>query len=261
MWSEIKSIYRDRGDERYMIGEPITQIQHAIQTSLQIKQMGGNESLQVAGLLHDIGHLVQTYISPSDNVDDMHENIGTEWLKTAGFGPDVYEPARLHVKAKKYMCLRDDDYIQKLSPASRHTLTLQGGIMSEKEADDFENEKYFDDAILVRKGDDLGKNINLDSIPNFDSFKSLVKRVHHHYDLVCRLDELRKGRVDWKILDRILNKIHISNDDIKHSIENARTFSKLFQSNTKRKTNRKRVDDAEIFSHVLSRLIKVLLKA
>lgn len=261
MWAEIASIYRARGGNRYMIEEPITQIQHGIQTALQIKQLGGNESLQVAGLLHDIGHLVQVNINPSDNIDDMHENIGAEWLKVRGFGPNVCEPARLHVKAKKYMCLRDEEYMEKLTPASKHTLTLQGGIMTQKEADEFEQEPYFNDAILVRKSDDLGKNINLENLPDFSSFKPLVERVHQRYDLVCQLDRLSRGRIKWSTLDRIMSRIHTRNEDLEHAIENASTFSRLFQSHTRKNNDPKRKHEAEIFSHSITRLMKVLLKA
>jgi putative nucleotidyltransferase with HDIG domain len=174
LWNEIKTIYNAMGGGKYMIEEPITQVQHAIQTSLQVKRLGGDEMLQIAGLLHDIGHLIQPVINPTDNVDDSHEIVGTEWLKSRGVDKCITEPIRLHVDAKRYLCNITENYISKLSPASRHTLTLQNGIMSDTEATDFESNPYFKAALILRRADDLGKDISLDSLPSFDSFEKLV---------------------------------------------------------------------------------------
>ena len=43
----------------------------------------------------------------------------------------VTECVRLHVAAKRYLCATDPTYFGKLSPASVHTLSLQGGPMSD----------------------------------------------------------------------------------------------------------------------------------
>ena len=131
--------------------------------------------LQIAALLHDIGHLVQPIINPSDNINDSHEVVGAEWLKSRGVSKCITEPIRLHVDAKRYLCNIDKNYISKLSSASKHTLTLQNGIMSDTEATDFESNPYFKSALILRKADDIGKDISLDSLPDFDSFEELVK--------------------------------------------------------------------------------------
>lgn len=256
MWQEILSIYKNRGDEKYMIGEPITQIQHAIQTCQYIKKTGGCESLQVAGLLHDIGHLVQTYNNPEDGVDDKHEIIGSQWLKDRGFGPGVYEPIKNHVDSKKYLCAKIDSYIDTLTDASRCTLLLQGGIMSETQMKIFENERYFKESLILREADDSGKNINITELPEFDSFGHLVCRVLQRYKIMCKLTMLSPHKTEWKKLDKIISEIennkYTENEAV---IKNAKMFSGIYQIK-----NNKRKDEIEIYNNVISRLTDALSK-
>jgi predicted HD phosphohydrolase len=73
------------------------------------------------------------------------------------FPPEVSEPVRLHVPAKRYLLATDSAYFAKLSPASVVTLKLQGGPMSREEAARFEDERFHRDAVLVRRCDDEGK--------------------------------------------------------------------------------------------------------
>ena len=71
--------------------------------------------------------------------------------------PAVAEAVRLHVPAKRYLCATDRGYFGMLSPASVHTLALQGGPMQADEIARFEREPYHRDAIRVRRWDDQGK--------------------------------------------------------------------------------------------------------
>lgn len=260
LWNEIREIYFTRGDQRYMIEEHITQIQHGIQTSLKVKELGGSEALQVAGLLHDIGHLVQDNINPSDNIDDRHEVVGSEWLKSRGFHISVYYPAELHVNAKRYLCARDEKYIDTLSPASKHTLILQSGIMTDEECKKFEKDIYFKDAILIRKADDLGKDIAVDDLPSFDEFESLVKRVHYRSVIIKSLIRLKTGRIKWETLDHIVSRVKIENVNISNTIKTLRTFSELYKNHRKRNIDKDRKKEAETFQHVINRLINDLIE-
>ena len=176
VFEQILRIYEERGNERYMIEEPITQIQHAIQTALQIKVMGGSPELQVAGLLHDIGHLVQNHdpLNPSDGKDDEHERIGANWLAMKGFKASVYEPIRWHVDAKRYLCAVKPEYMNELTPASQLSLKLQGGPMDKDEQKVFENRQSYREAVMLRSADDRGKAIDVADLPEFSSFRALV---------------------------------------------------------------------------------------
>jgi predicted HD phosphohydrolase len=179
VFDKIEKIYNRWGDSRYMIEEPITQIQHAIQTCLQVKKMGGSNELQVAALLHDIGHLVGSNdpLNPSEGKDDKHEAVGASWLAINGFGPNVYEPVRWHVDAKRYLCTIKPKYVDTLSLASKMSLDLQGGVMSFGERIEFEKRRNYKEAVILRSADDRGKDIDLTTLPEFSSFRDLVLSV------------------------------------------------------------------------------------
>ena len=53
------------------------------------------------------------------------------------FPPVVTAPIALHVDGKRWLCAREDGYFESLSPASVASLTLQGGPMTDQEADRF----------------------------------------------------------------------------------------------------------------------------
>jgi gamma-butyrobetaine dioxygenase len=92
------------------------------------------------------------------------------------FGPEVYEPVRLHVPAKRYLCANDVNYARVLSAASVQTLKLQGGPMSSHEVELFEREPFHRDAVLLRRCDDQGKVSGLRT-PGFEHYRELLARL------------------------------------------------------------------------------------
>jgi gamma-butyrobetaine dioxygenase len=85
----------------------------------------------------------------------------------------VTEPVRLHVAAKRYLCATDSDYFARLSPASVHTLSLQGGPMSPAEVATFEANPYYRDAITLRLCDEQGK-VQGFSAPTLASYRDRI---------------------------------------------------------------------------------------
>src|SRR5262249_42447394 len=81
------------------------------------------------------------------------------WL-AQWFGPDVTEPVRLHVAAKRYLCAVEPGYAMTLSPASVYTLGVQGGPMDEQDARHFAASPYAEAACRLRRWDDAAKNPN-----------------------------------------------------------------------------------------------------
>jgi [1-hydroxy-2-(trimethylamino)ethyl]phosphonate dioxygenase len=154
---EILALYADRGDEAYF-GECVSIAEHGLQAAHFARAAGAPAALIVAALLHDVGHLIAH--APNDlaewTADAAHEQVGGRWLADR-FAPEVSEPVRLHVPAKRYLLATDADYFAKLSPASVVTLKLQGGPMSREQAVRFEGERFYRDAVLVRRCDDEGK--------------------------------------------------------------------------------------------------------
>ena len=174
VFDEVVKLFTTRGDAAYF-GEPVSQKEHALQAAYLAALEHAPESLVAAALLHDVGHLVHGL--PEDiadhGVDARHEAAGEAWLARY-FGPEVTEPVRLHVDAKRYLCRADPEYLSRLSPASVESLALQGGPLSEAEARRFEEQRYFREAVRLRRWDDRAKIPGLD-LPGLESYREAVE--------------------------------------------------------------------------------------
>ncbi|MFN2627877.1 MAG: HD domain-containing protein, partial [Gaiellaceae bacterium] len=89
-------------------------------------------------------------------IDTRHEEAAFVFL-SEHFGPEVAEPIRMHVAAKRYLCAVEPTYLQKLSPASVHSLALQGGPYGPEEVAEFERSPHAGEAVRLRRYDDNGK--------------------------------------------------------------------------------------------------------
>jgi [1-hydroxy-2-(trimethylamino)ethyl]phosphonate dioxygenase len=170
---EVLCIFRQRGAQAYF-GESVSMTEHALQAAYFAQSSAAPPELVVAALLHDIGHLVEEV--PSDLADwthdAHHEEVGSRWLAQR-FRPEVSEPVRLHVPAKRYLLATNAGYIAKLSPASVITLKLQGGPMAPHEVAQFETERFYKEAVRVRQWDDQGKVDGLKT-PGVGDYGSLI---------------------------------------------------------------------------------------
>jgi [1-hydroxy-2-(trimethylamino)ethyl]phosphonate dioxygenase len=175
IFDQIVELFAKKGDAAYF-GEAVSQKEHALQAACLAAAERAPESLVVAALLHDVGHLVHGL--PEDiadhGVDARHEAAGEAWL-SRHFGPEVTEPVRLHVDAKRYLCRADPNYLRQLSPASVQSLALQGGPFSKAEARRFEEHRYFREAVRVRRWDDQAKVPGL-AVPDLEDYREAVER-------------------------------------------------------------------------------------
>src|SRR5262245_46585667 len=107
---EIFDIFAHHGSAAYF-GEPVSQLEHALQTAWQGERKGAPDTLIAAGLLHDLGHLLHGMPEniAGRGLDGRHEEIGAAWLSRQ-FPDAVVEPVRLHVAAKRYLCAVDAEY-------------------------------------------------------------------------------------------------------------------------------------------------------
>jgi [1-hydroxy-2-(trimethylamino)ethyl]phosphonate dioxygenase len=172
---DIEALFARRGAAAYF-GEPVSMSEHSLQAAHFAAAAGAPESLVLAALLHDIGHLVDEVPEDlADWTDDArHEEVGARWLSPR-FPMSVYEPVRLHVPAKRYLCAVSPDYVARLSPASVVTLALQGGPMSDDEVRRFRREPYHREAVRVRLWDDQGKSASFHAAP-FAEYRALIER-------------------------------------------------------------------------------------
>ncbi|MDR3426351.1 MULTISPECIES: phosphonate degradation HD-domain oxygenase [Silvimonas] len=154
---DLSWLYEQHGRAQYG-GEAVSQLDHALQSAHFADQDGAPESLVIAALLHDFGHLVaeQKDDDLANGIDDRHEAVGVAALKPL-FDETVLAPIALHVAAKRYLCATSPEYLYTLSQASRQSLLLQGGVMSDEEITRFEANPYLEAAIALRRYDDLAK--------------------------------------------------------------------------------------------------------
>jgi len=175
---EIFAIYARHGAQAYF-GEEVSMSEHGLQAAHFAQQDNAPDTLLLAALLHDIGHLTESV--PADISewvkDARHERSGSRWL-AKHFGPEVSEPVRLHVPAKRYLCATEPPYFAQLSAASVATLKLQGGPMAAAEIAAFESEPYWREAVRVRRWDDQGKIAGLKT-PEFAHYRPLIERLAH----------------------------------------------------------------------------------
>ena len=152
----LVGLYEQRGDHAY--SEVVTQIEHATQCAGCAVEAGSGEATVIAAFLHDIGHLLVDERNEDGEVvtDFRHEDIGARFL-TNWFDESVTAPVALHVAAKRYLCAVEPSYHDELSPASVHSLVLQGGPMSVDEVVDFEAEAHVDAAVDLRRWDETAK--------------------------------------------------------------------------------------------------------
>ena len=170
----IARLFEQEGAGEYL-GELVTQAQHMLQAGALAEAEGAPPTLVAAALLHDVGHF-QGVVTGRDLMrgnDNRHSDTGAEWL-ARWFDPDVCEPVRLHVAAKRYLCAVEPSYAERLSEASVFTLRVQGGPMTSDEVVAFEAAGFADQAVRLRRWDDAAKDPAAVT-PPFAHFRPLLE--------------------------------------------------------------------------------------
>jgi phosphonate degradation associated HDIG domain protein len=173
--TDIEKLFDQRGREQYT-GEPVTQLQHALQSGFLGEQAGASDELVTAAFLHDLGHMLHDLgETPSiHGVDDVHQYRVLPFLR--GLFPDsVINAIQRHVDAKRYLCATRPEYHDSLSDDSKRSLKLQGGIFSEGEAAAFIAEDGAKDAVQLRLWDDLAKQPDLQT-PGLAHYMQIARR-------------------------------------------------------------------------------------
>ena len=170
----IERLYTAHGALVY--GEQVNQIQHALQCASLAQQSGSTDAMVAAAMLHDIGHMLHGDAATALDTgeDDRHESLGADWL-ARWFDDDVENPIALHVQAKRYLCAREPGYLEGLSRVSTRTLQLQGGPMDAGQAAAFERIPHAQDAIALRRWDDMGKKAAHETAP-LAHFMTVIER-------------------------------------------------------------------------------------
>ncbi|MBP0599881.1 HD domain-containing protein [Herbaspirillum sp. LeCh32-8] len=162
---DIGLLFERHGHTQYT-GEPVTQLEHALQSAALAEAAGAAPGLIVASLLHDLGHMLEPEAQAGQHghhdtptlagIDDLHQYRILPFLRPL-FGDEVLTPIALHVDAKRYLCATDAAYFSLLSEDSVRSLQLQGGIFDEVQATAFIARPHAADAVRLRRWDDLAK--------------------------------------------------------------------------------------------------------
>ncbi len=174
----IGEIIEGKGQRRYGLSA-VNQRAHALQAATLAEAAGCGAALTTACLLHDTGHMVHDLGDDpaQQGIDDKHEALGHAWL-SRWFGPDVTEPVRLHVAAKRYLCATEANYFARLSADSVRSLALQGGPMSRDEVAAWSANPHAALATTLRRFDEQAKVKGLATPPveHFLSYVAACKR-------------------------------------------------------------------------------------
>jgi phosphonate degradation associated HDIG domain protein len=162
---DIETLFARRGGEQYS-GEPVTQLEHALQSAALAEGEGADDELVTAALLHDLGHLVHDHgQTPSlRGIDDVHQYVALPFLRGL-FSDRVLGAIQSHVDAKRYLCATRPGYHAALSADSKRSLLLQGGVFDAAQAAAFIAMPGAAEAVRLRLWDDLAKSADMETPP------------------------------------------------------------------------------------------------
>ncbi|HVX66887.1 MAG TPA: HD domain-containing protein [Bryobacteraceae bacterium] len=155
-------------------GEPVSQLEHALQCAHLARQAGADDELVAAALLHDIGHLVAG--AAAEIGSPQHDGIGAAYLRQLGCSARVADLVAGHVDAKRYLTAVKPEYYAQLSEASQQTLALQGGPMSPEEVNHFAGAPGFADKLRLRTWDERAKEPSA-KVPALDTYRAVLARI------------------------------------------------------------------------------------
>jgi predicted HD phosphohydrolase len=126
-------------------------LDHELQcAAILLEERPEDVELQVAGLLHDVGHR----LTPGH--PELHGLVGSRFLREL-FGERIADLVELHVDAKRYLVAVDPDYRALLSPGSAATLIAQGEALDQSEVETFDHHPQASDAVVLRRADEGAK--------------------------------------------------------------------------------------------------------
>ncbi len=185
LWCETLVAYELYGNEKYVIQEKITQINHVLQAASIAKLSGAPNSVVVALLFHDIGQVInEENIGEVELLHSDHAEIGGEWLKNKGFPQNVSDFVSNHALAKVILCQREPAYFASLSRASQISYFYQKHKYEQKKDAllAFNNHPLKEEYLAARKCDDMSKIIGLsieeENLPGFDFYKQIARSVY-----------------------------------------------------------------------------------
>jgi predicted HD phosphohydrolase len=152
-------------------GDPIDILAHSLQCADVLARVAPDDpELQIAGLVHDLGHVV------APRGSEAHGRTGAAYVRPL-LGDRVARLTELHVPAKRYLVATDPAYSAALSDGSTRSLALQGGALPAVERAELERDPCFADALTLRRADEAAKVVGLDVL-GVERWRPVLARVH-----------------------------------------------------------------------------------
>jgi len=166
---DVVTLFAAQGSARY--GETVTQLEHALQCAALARRARADDEVVLAALLHDVGHLVSR---APERPSGHHGHEGSALLRP-WVSARVAWLVEHHVVAKRYLCTVDPRYAERLSPASVHSLGVQGATLELEERLALEIRPWFADAVRIRRWDDEAKVAGA-CVPPLIAYRPLLER-------------------------------------------------------------------------------------
>ena len=166
----------DRHGDREYNGMGLSVLEHMLQSAAEAETADAETQVVIATLLHDIGHFVVEFPADMKNTEDTgHDEVGAAMLEPY-FGPEIVEPIRQHVRAKRYLCTVEPSYYDNMTIPVKHSFRLQGGMMSAAEVKEFEALPFSEVATKLRRWCDFAM-IPGRKTKQFEEYYSLIESV------------------------------------------------------------------------------------
>jgi len=151
-------------------GDPLPVLDHQLQcAALLADERPDDLELQVAGLVHDIGHR----IAPGQS--EAHGVIAGDAVR-ALLGERVAALVELHVPAKRYLVTVDPAYRGTLSDGSTVSLARQGGDLTADERAALDANPHLGDALTLRRCDERAKVVGL-KVDGLERWRPIVEQL------------------------------------------------------------------------------------
>lgn len=193
-FEEFINLQEKFGNDKYMIGEGITQKEHALQAAYIAYTNKAPKDVVVGLLFHDVGQLAAREYKELQNKDEeliakylheKHDILGSEWLERRGFSKMVQDISGYHTIAKIYLCDNDSSYYDSLSTAAKNSLAIQKiNYNNTKFIQKLIKHPRFFELLASRICDDRAKNKDV-TVPGFEFYRDMVEEDLNSENIVC----------------------------------------------------------------------------
>jgi predicted HD phosphohydrolase len=167
----------------YDDAEAVDLLAHGLQCAAALATLAPADlELQIAGLIHDVGHIVYARAEghTAEDEDAHHAAVGAA-IAAPLFGDRVAFLVRHHVDAKRYLVDTDPAYAAELSSRSAESLIAQGGELTNHELDMLNRSHDLEALVTLRRADDAAK-VPGAGVPGLVSWLPVMRAIAGHLD-------------------------------------------------------------------------------